>query len=137
MLRYVSLGTLTGTKALVRVLGWREGTFEFHAGLDPVDTADAPAPLDAALFQAVVHLDELARIDRGRFPPHARLRVFPAADAETTGEGRPGKLEEAVLELAQAGFTVQRMLDVIPEPDVEIYRALLGLADAGIIDPVT
>lgn len=137
MLRYVSLGTLTGTKALVRLLGWREGTFEFHAGLDPVDTADAPAPLDAALFQAVVHLDELARIDRGRFPPHARLRVFRAADAETTGEGRPGKLEEVVLELAQASFTVQRILDVIPEPDLEIYRALVLLADAGTIDPLT
>ena len=81
--------------------------------------------------------DELARIDRGRFPPHARFRVFRAADAETTGEGRPGKLEEAVLELAQAGFTVQRILDVIPEPDLEIYRALVLLADAGTIDPLT
>ncbi len=69
--------------------------------------------------------------------PHARLRVFRAADAETTGAGRPGKLEEVVLELAQASFTVQRILDVIPEPDLEIYRALVLLADAGTIDPLT
>ncbi len=134
-LRYVSLGMITGTKALVRLLGWRNGTFEFHAGLDPVDTADEPAFLEAALFQAMLQRDELARLDLGRIPAHARLRVLAAADVESSGD--LGKLEKAVVDLAQAGFTVQRILDVIPEPDLDIYRALVSLTDAGTLDPLT
>ena len=38
-----------------------------------------------------------------------------------------------MLELVRAGFTVQRMLEVIPEPDPEIYRALESLDDRGVI----
>jgi len=37
------------------------------------------------------------------------------------------------VDLARAGFTVQRMVDVIPEPDPEIYRALGSLLDGGVL----
>ena len=35
--------------------------------------------------------------------------------------------------MARAGFSVQRILDVIPEPDTEIYRALEALFAEGVI----
>ena len=54
------------------------------------------------------------------------------SDAAASGQN-PSKLEAAVLELAGAGFTVQRILDVIPEPDLDIYGALECLVDAGAI----
>ena len=41
--------------------------------------------------------------------------------------------EAAVLDLSEVGFTVERVLDVIPEPDGEIFRALANLSDAGLI----
>jgi hypothetical protein len=43
------------------------------------------------------------------------------------------KVEAAVLDLVRAGFTVQRMVDVIPEPDPAIYRALFSLSECGAI----
>jgi hypothetical protein len=46
----------------------------------------------------------------------------------------PSKVEAAILDLARAGFSVQRMLDVIPEPDPEIFRALQSLREAGLIE---
>jgi Tfp pilus assembly protein PilZ len=127
MLRYARLGPTTGMKALVRMLAWKEGVFEFHARLDPVKHPEAPLPLEAAMFDAVRQIDEGNRIDRRRFPLNAKPRLLEAAgDVE-------GKTAEAVLDLARAGFSVQRILDVIPEPDPEIYAALAQLLDAGAI----
>ena len=100
---------------------------EFHARLDPVKHPEAPLPLEAAMFDAVRQIDEGNRIDRRRFPLTAKPRLLEAAgDVE-------GKTAEAVLDLTRAGFSVQRILDVIPEPDPEIYAALAQLLDAGAI----
>ncbi len=130
LLRYARIGSASGIKALVRMLSWQDGEFEFHARLDAVDFHEAPLPMDAALMEAVRQIDELGRIDRSAFAPDARVHLH---DPETLAGLRPGKLEQAVLDLARAGFSVQRILDVIPEPDTEIYRALEGLFAEGVI----
>ena len=75
MLRYARLGPTTGMKALVRMLAWKEGVFEFHARLDPVKHPEAPLPLEAAMLDAVRQIDEGNRIDRRRFPLDAKPRV--------------------------------------------------------------
>jgi len=127
VLRYARLGPTTGMKALVRMLAWKQGVFEFHARLDPVQHPEAPLPLEAAMLDAVRQIDEGNRIDRRRFPMDANPRVIEVpADLK-------GKTVEAVLDLARAGFSVQRILDVIPEPDPEIYAALAQLLDSGAI----
>jgi Tfp pilus assembly protein PilZ len=130
LLGYAQLGGAEGMKALVRLLGWQDGTYEFHARFEAIETAEAPLPLEAALLEAMRQIDELSRIDRGRFPPTASVRV--GSDAAASGPN-PSKLEAAVVELARAGFTVQRILEVIPEPDLDIYGALECLVDAGAI----
>ncbi len=127
MLCYARLGPTTGMKALVRMLSWKQGEFEFHSRLDPVKHPEAPLPLVAALLDAVRQIDEGNRSDRRRFPLAAKPRVSDLA-CEIDG-----KTAEAVLDLARAGFHVQRILDVIPEPDPEIYAALAQLLDAGAI----
>jgi Tfp pilus assembly protein PilZ len=127
MLRYARLGAATGMKALIRMLAWKEGSFEFHTGLDPVPHPEAPLPFEAALLDAVRQIDEGRRVDRRRFPMEAKPRV---TEVPTDVKG---KTVEAVLDLARAGFSVQRILDVIPEPDPEIYAALDQLLDSGAI----
>ncbi len=127
MLRFAQQGPTTGMKALVRMLVWSEGSFEFHTRLDPVSHPEAPLPLEAALLDAVRQIDEARRIDSRRFPLEAKPRV---TDAPTDLKG---KTVEAVLDLSRAGFSVQRILDVIPEPDPEIYSALNQLLDSGAI----
>jgi Tfp pilus assembly protein PilZ len=131
LLRYARLGSASGMKALLRMLAWRDGTFAFHAHLDPVRATEPPLPLEEAILEVARRLEEGVRLDRRRFPAKARVNV--AGEADAPGREARSKVEEAVLDLARAGFEVRRIVDVIPEPDPEIYRALESLADCGAI----
>jgi Tfp pilus assembly protein PilZ len=133
LLRYARLGTATGMKALVHLLAWRDGAFEFLTRLEPADDMEVPLPLEAAIFEAVREIDEAERIDRSRLPPDAKVLVAPDANAPELGQEPLSKVETAVLDLARAGFTVRRIVDVIPEVDPQILRALESLADRGIV----
>ena len=73
LLRVARIGPVTGLKALVRMLCWDDGSFEFQTGLEEAGTGEAPLPLEAALFEAVRHIDEGARLDASAFPLQARL----------------------------------------------------------------
>jgi Tfp pilus assembly protein PilZ len=128
LLRFARLGPASGMKALVRLLGWNDGQFEFHATLDPVESNDPPLPLEAALLEAARLLDEGARPGRTHLEPSARPRLVDAAAADATN-----KTEAAVLDLVRAGFTVERILAVIPEPDLDIEHALEALLERGAI----
>lgn len=131
LLREVQLGPVSGMKALTRIVGWREGSFEFHARVDTRGEPAKPCSLDAALLEATRQQDELARVDDGAFASGGRFRV----DREKLDGERSGlsKLEDSVVELAGAGMTLRQILDVIPEPDVEIRKALATLADLELI----
>lgn len=132
LLVYTQLGSVHGLKALSRLLLWTEGSFEFHARLEPVESPGAPLPFDAAMLDATHQLDELRRLDLEAFPREANLRFV--ADRE----GRDGevteKVEQAVLDLARAGFSIQRVLDVIPDPDPAVLKAISFLLDLGAIE---
>jgi Tfp pilus assembly protein PilZ len=128
-LRYARLGGLRGARALARLLAWREGRFEFHAHVDPLEAEDPPEPLEAVLLEAARHLDEAAREDPGALDPEARLRLVPGR-AIPIGLGRT---ELAVLELARAGLGLRRVLDVIPEPDERVLAAVRALRERGLV----
>jgi Tfp pilus assembly protein PilZ len=131
-LRYCRLGALTGTKALARLLSWEGGQFEFHSEVDPLPEEPAPIPLEGALLEATRQLDELRRVEPGTLDPSARLRLDSRALAQ---ESEPlSKTEEAVVDLAAAGLTVRRLLDVIPESDAQILEAIRALAERGVIE---
>jgi len=131
MLRYVQLGRISGMKALTRALGWEEGSFEFHARFEPLASEDEPIPIDAALLEATRDLDELRALDLGALPPDAKVRFQSTPSGP--GGAELSKVECAVLDLARGEFTVRRIVDMIPESDVEILRALIFLADLGSI----
>lgn len=131
-LRYARLGAMRSLKALTRLLLWREGSFEFHAHVDALESEDTPLRLEAALLEATRRIDEAARAQTPRFDGTTRFRVDRAALAAA---GALGKTEEAVLDLAAAGFTVRRILDVIPEDDALISAALLALIERRVLLP--
>ena len=94
-----------------------------------------PHPLISARVldrSATRRIDEAARRKTPGFEPALRFRVDREALAAT---GALGKTEEAVLDLAAAGFTVRRILDVIPEDDAQVSAALLALCERGILEP--
>ena len=86
-----------------------------------------------ALFEAVRQIDDAKRIDRRRLPGDATVAVEDDADEPQLGQDSYCKIEAAVIDLARAGFSIQRIIDVIPEPDLDILRALEALADRGVI----
>jgi hypothetical protein len=126
------LGSTTGMKALVRMLTWKDGVFEFNARIDEAPGSEPPFPLEAALLDAVRQIDEGTTVDARRFPLHGTIGRNPRGDPGAFGE--LSKVESAVLDLASVGFTVQRALEVIPEPDPEIFRALQALVEGGLIE---
>jgi len=131
-LRYARLGATSGLKALGRMLQWTAGSFEFHAHVDPLEVEDPPLRLEAALLEATRRLDEAARAGTPRLHPKARFHVDRAALASA---GTLAKIEEAVLDLAAAGFSVRRILDVVPEDDAQVSEALAALVERGILSP--
>ncbi len=127
------LGEVSGTKALARLLSWREGRFEFHSTIDAEFADETPQALDAALFESMRQLDELARSELVALPAEAAFRVDHAClDADPSSIGKTG---QAVLELVQAGFPLGRLLDVIPEPDADILAAVASLRERGVLTP--
>lgn len=131
-LRCARLGAATGLEALKRLLAWSEGSFEFHARLDPADANDPPVPIDAALLECVTSLDEESRAARPPVSPDAHPRIV--ADFDELAGDDLSKVETAVLDLVRVGASVKRIIEVIPEPDPEVRRALEALADRGAIE---
>jgi Tfp pilus assembly protein PilZ len=130
-LRAVRIGNIKGLKALARMLAWPDGRFEFHAHIDRDLPADNPITVDAALLGATELTDESAQVDLSSFPPEATLSINPTR--RDASAGCFTNLEEAILDLAATRTTVQRMLDIIPEPDAGIYMALANLVDAEVL----
>lgn len=127
------VGSVAGVKALVRIFGWREGFFEFRAAVDP-DLGSAPAgPMEAVIFEALRLLDEANRQAVPGLAPDVRFAVHRErlGAVGTSLEAT----EESVLELAAAGFTLRRILDVIPETDAEIRSAIASLVERGLLTP--
>jgi len=128
------VGSLRGMKALARMLSWKEGSFEFHASAlasEPPHAPDAdPIPLATALREAAQWVDELTRVRAPELVPAAHFcldREILAAEAGLS------KTEEAVLDLAGAGFSLRRILDVIPEQDATVLEAIASLLDRGVL----
>ena len=132
-LRYARLGATRGIKALTRMLRWSAGSFEFHAQVDALEIEDEPMRLEAALLEAMRRLDEADRSGTAPLEPTARFQVDRDALA---GIGGLAKVEEAVVDLATAGFTVRRILDVVPEDDAQVSAALASLIEQGVLRPL-
>jgi Tfp pilus assembly protein PilZ len=127
-IRYALLGSLRGEKALARILQWNSGTFSFHAQVDAMSNESAPLPLQSALLEAARQLDETAI----SAPLDLRARFSLEREALARA-GELSKLEEAVLDLAGAGLTVRRMIDVIPDSDADVQSAIRSLLESGVL----
>lgn len=125
------VGSVSGVKALARIFGWRDGFFEFRAHVDDVPGDGEPVPMEGSILEALRLLDEANRQAGPELAPAARFTVH--RDALEATNGSSDTTEEAVLELAAAGFTVRRILDVIPESDIEIRAAIASLLERGLL----
>lgn len=131
VLRYSRIGNLRGPKAFSRMLGWKTGHFQFVGQVDALAKEDEPLSLEAALLDALRQQDEAAHRPQASLDPSTVLSVDMEALAR---EGASlDKTQEAVVDLAAAGFTVRRVLDIIPESDAAVLASIQELRELGIV----
>ncbi len=68
----------------------------------------------------------------GRIPATATFRID--ADAAEEAADQLDQTESAVLELAQVGMSVGKMLEVIPEPEIGVLLAIDSLLARGVLE---
>lgn len=149
------LGILSGMDALVSMLSWGDGHFQFEASADPELAESAPPwPLEGAMLEAVCKLDEAGRESLGDGPgnpesvpgmgagdesyslPIKSTTTFEVDfEQEEISRDALDQTEEAVLDLAKAGMNVERLVSVIPESEAEVQAALEGLVELGVLVP--
>lgn len=131
MLRYANAGAVSGCKALWRLMSWNSGQFEFRGqAVDTPETDEVPIMLHDAILQGVTQIADLKHLDLEQFPTAARLTLkkkFPK---------NLNEIESTIVDLVRSNFTVRRILDVIPDADLEIYRALLSLKERDVLHVV-
>ena len=72
----VQIGAAFGIEALVRMLSWEDGNFEFHAMTQaPSDDSEWSMPIEVSLLEAARFLDEDRRDRQARLPREASLRI--------------------------------------------------------------
>lgn len=180
------LGPVSGIEALVTMLDWGEGRFEFEATIaESLLESEHRMPLTGALLEATRIMDERDDADsnedssddivfdlvdndltdggvseEGDTDLNAQTTVMdnsflgiepaPAAhpvdwrgdmtflvntDREAAVRSGLGKVEEAVLDLASAGMSIQKFGDIIPESPQRIQEALEILVDLSVLRP--
>lgn len=162
--RSVVLGERRGREALLTMLEWRDGRFQFEASADPRTTSETPlGPIEGVLLDAVSALDER----RAGRASAEETQVFSDGldtdwDGETEisggGEGAGAavgpnatfdvdveqedlcrssldKTEDAILELAKAGMSLEKLCEVIPERADVIEASVTGLVELGVLLP--
>jgi Tfp pilus assembly protein PilZ len=127
------LGALSGQDALVAMLAWGEGHFQFEASADQKLIGNAAsASLEGVVLKAVFALDESNRASKV-MAPSATFHVD--VDQDALSRSSLDKTAEAVLELARTGMSIEKLMSVIPEPASEVQTSLEELIELGVLIP--
>jgi Tfp pilus assembly protein PilZ len=128
---YATVGLVSGAKALGRLFSWIDAQFEFRPEVEPMDGARGRLPLTPAILAAAVARDELARLNLNDLIPDVMFSVdvgrLNAVELTLNDLGRK------ITENAEMGFPLGAMLDMIPNSDVDIYKMITELIEAGIL----
>jgi hypothetical protein len=117
-------------KALLRMLGWQDGSFELDSAREEEVPSEISTSLEHVLMEAARLQDELAHLaERHEMPTEAISLVFP-----------PGKvwkeLEPAQIDLVQAvasGKSWTEILDTSDADDVTLTKVMIDLHKAEIV----
>lgn len=125
-----------GRKALFRLLSWGEADFHFDPVDDPSVTEDLEANTQRLLMDALVSLDDLARLKPDLPTEDLPLEMTLGARPLLSTPGELNSVELALLREARARTTLRELFDRLDATDLEIARAVVRLLQAGAIGPV-
>jgi hypothetical protein len=96
-----------------------------------IDDGEPDRPLmsmDSALMQATHQADELRRLHGSLLPDTILIERTDAAQALALSE-----TEAAVLSQLTSPTCPTALIDALPDPDAEVWRALLRLVERGFV----
>lgn len=124
------IGAVKGEKALYRLLGWQDGTFEYiPKNFNPEVSIEKPT--DALLMEGMRQLDELRRIEE-EFPSmdaHLYMKIEPR---KFPSELRP--VTKEVLALLEFYKKVSDVVNNCAYPDFEVMITIHTLVSKGILE---
>jgi hypothetical protein len=118
-------------KALLRMMGWREGTFELDSAvLEPPSGEELSVGLEHILMEAARVQDELAHLaERQKIPEVALELVVPSR--KRWRELGPEQLD--IVQAIAEGHDWPTILDRLDADDVALTRTAVELSKAGVI----
>jgi CheY-like chemotaxis protein len=122
------LGTVSGEKALWRLLGRREGQFAFAPGAAPAGPERMARRLDELLLEGLRQADELARLAPGLPAPQDRVELL-VSPADLPGGLHPVTAE--VVALLGSPRPFGELVDRCRASDLEASRAVAALLERG------
>jgi hypothetical protein len=128
---YVTIGLLSGTKALDRLFTWGDAQFEFRPEVEPMDGVSGRLPLAPAVLSAVVARDELAHLDLSGFDSNSTFSVD--ADRLEAVASTLDDIGREIAENARMGFPLGAMLDMLACSDARIYKTITEMIEAGVL----
>ena len=129
-------GTARGRKALFRMVGWTDADFRFEPKDDPAVVDDLGPSTERLVMDALVALDDLARL-RDQLPPGPALVGVAEGVRELLADpASVSPLEFAVIREARERSSLDTMLERIDAADIEIARAVAALLARGAIRPL-
>jgi pSer/pThr/pTyr-binding forkhead associated (FHA) protein len=118
-------------KALLRMLGWQDGSFELDSAATEQVRDAISKSLEHFLMEAARLQDELAHLAQQHAVPSEQVSlIFPPRTAWRD-------LSPDQIDLVQAiaqGRTWPEILDTQRDDDVTLTRAIIALRDAGVVD---
>lgn len=124
-------GNLKAEKALLRMMGWSEGTFELDSAVvEPPDGKELSVGLEHILMEAARVQDELAHLaERQKIPDGAVALIIPSG--KDWRELGPEQID--IVQAVAEGHDWPTILDRLQADDVALTRTAIELAKAGVI----
>ena len=126
-------GAVRGSKALFRMVGWTDADFQFDPRDDTAVADDLGPSAQRLVMDALVALDDLARLKSQLPPEEAPLGVAEGVRELLASPTALTPLELAVIREARERSSLATMLERIEASDVEIARAVATLLARGAI----
>lgn len=131
---------LKNNELLYKLMGWREGDFEFEPSEISINSAyDTPQATDAVLMDTFRVVDEWPSINNVIYAVNMTFEIDPAAEdfervAERNEFGEPERKIYSLI-LADSRYDVQKLIDISRLGEFETCKALYNLVRTHILKP--
>jgi len=122
------LGSMSGGKALFRLLGWQDASFEVAPLMDPGGKSDIDISVEEALMEGMRQMDELKELDNKYNLYGKKLAVKDQSSASELGPGG-----QQLLQAIKENNDFNTIMNSLPWTDLEIYKTAVRLMESGAL----